>query len=704
MILIYVFLSLLLIGFINFLIQKLRKDKKYKRKLYDFEDSTSVVLVILLTIVTYFSVTIFLDDPHNTNPYTRIGYGKATAQPWLESSGYEELTLKYQQNVDYHINFIKQHFDENQQMGPDVQLFNREGTRIFERYTGMSKHSNVAIADIGELGLGVYYYFKGDHLLSNDHLLKVKNHKLKYLNAYLGIQFFYFNDTPEAIKHFAKEIGLKGDMEGAYHFLADVYDYEKQYNEIVPFAYNDAIKQYIPYEYKQRAYIYHKDIINYFLNLIFRTVQNINVIGFIGALLIIVVWTNYLKRVNVYQYKKLLPIIFTILLSAICVLPVWLLYDIYKFGFKFERNGEFINDFLYCIFGIGVIEELVKLIPFLIILKFTKIIKEPIDYIMYASLSALGFAFVENCLYFDNGSINIIHSRALTASVAHMIFSSIIAYGIVLAKFRYHKNQFLVGLLAFFIAAFAHGFYDFWIFHEVPLITFVFLLTGILAYASFINNALNHSMTSAKNINLNTSKLSSDLAAGLIGVFLFEYVAMVFIYGPSIGGREFISSTLSGGYLILFCSIRLSNLDIIPDLWAPIQYFSGLLPAQVIYGEKKPNYNGLVGKRIGIRLFRKKTLLENLLPVKGQIVKREQISGFSGWLLVKLDEPLAISKSNKEYILIRAKENLGLIRKNEDLIISFTLIPDLQLLENNNKKVKEFKFIDWAVATEIVES
>lgn len=703
MFLIFSFLSVLLIGFLNFIIQKLRKDKKYKRKFYDFEDSTSVVYIILLGIVTYFSITMFLNDPVYNDMKEKINYGKKTAQPWLESSGFASLAHSNPKNIDYQFNYIKSHFDENQSLGPSEKAYNNEGTSIFEQYTNFSKSSDPAIADIGELGLGIYYYFKDDHTLSKNHLENVKNQKLKYLNTYLGIQSYYYNDTPGAIKYFAKEIGLKGDMEGAYYHLANVYNYERQYQEIVPFAYNDEIKKYIPYEYKQRAYISQKDVFNYFKTLILQTVKNINIIGFIGALLIIAVWANYLKRVNVYQYKNWYPIVFTILLSAIFVFPVWLLYDIYKYGFEFEENGKFINDFLYCVFGIGVIEELVKLIPFLLVLRFTKIIKEPIDYIMYASLSALGFAFVENCLYFDKASVNIIHSRALTASVAHMIFSSIIAYGIVLAKFRYKKNPFLIGLLAFFIAAFAHGFYDFWIFHHIPFITFLFLLTGILMYASFINNALNHSMTSADNLNLNTSKLSSDMAAGLIAVFLFEYVAMVFIYGPTIGSREFISSTLSAGYLILFCSVRLSNIDIIPNLWAPLQYFTGILPAQVIYGEKKPNYNSLVGKRIVIRLFRKKTLLENLLPLKGQIIKREQISGFSGWFLVKVDQPLEISKSNKEYILIRTKENLGLIRKNEDVIISFTLIPDLNLLENNNKKIKDFKFIDWAITTELDE-
>jgi RsiW-degrading membrane proteinase PrsW (M82 family) len=708
MFLIYIFLFILLLGFISFLIQKFRKDKKYNRKFYDFEDNTSVVLLILILICTFFCVNFFIDDPVFTDPSEKIAYGRKTAQPWLESTEYGKQVQKNQEDLELQIKFIKSHFDENQDMGPSASSYNGEGASLFNSYTLLSKSPDRKKADIGELALGIYYYYRDDHLLSLDHLEKVKNNKLKYLNTYLGIQYYYYNQPNKSKQCFAKEIRLYGDIQGAYYHLSGIYDYEKNYAEIVPFAYNDAIKQYIPYSFRQRAYITHHDVYNYFRTLLARYyAAKINIIGFIGAFLILLVWVFYLKSVNVYQKKNWLPIIFTVVLSALFVLPVWLLYDTYEYLLGFDLNGKVINDFLYCVFGIGVIEELVKFVPFLIILKFTKVIKEPIDYIMYASLSALGFAFVENCNYFDQNSINIIHSRALTASVAHMIFSSIAAYGLILGKFRYKNKIFLFGLLFFFIAALGHGFYDFWLMNQLVsgyfIFTFLCLLTGILVYSSFINNALNHSLTSGDMIKLNTSKLASDLAAGLLAVFLFEYIALVFIYGPTIGNREFIGSTLKGGYLILFCAVRLSNIDIIPGLWAGIEYFSGFLPGQIVYGDKKPNYNSLVGKRINIRLFRKKTLLEALLPVEGEIIKREQIAGFTGWFLVKLDQPLAISKSNKEFILIRAKEHLGLIRKNEDTMVSFTLIPDLVLLENGNKKLKDFKFIDWAVAIETIE-
>ncbi len=702
---IIVLLGILSIGFISFLVQKLKKDKKYNRKFYDFEENTSVVVAVLLLITTFIAVNCFTSDPVFTDLQKQIEYGKRTAQPWLVSSAYKQLIKKDTNNIDLQVAFIESHFDKNQEMGPDVHEFNKEGSYIYDYYNSWTKSQSKHRADMGQLCIGLYYYYRNDHANSKDHLENIHNDKLKYLNTYLGIQTYYFNEPAKGINLLKKEIKLYGDIKGAYHHLANLYDFEKRYYEITPLVYNLAIKDYIPYSFRQRAYITNHDIYNYFRTLLNQAFLNTNIIGFLGAVLILLVWIFYLMRVNVYQRGNWQYLVFTVVLSAAFVLPVWLLYDTYKYAFRFELNGNIINDFFYCIFGIGVIEELIKLIPFLIILRFTKVIKEPIDYIMYASLSALGFAFVENFRYFDDGNLNIIHSRALTASVAHMICSSIVAYGLLLAKFKVKRKTLLYGFGFFFIAAASHGFYDFWLLNkyasELSLFTFIILLIGILVYASIINNALNHSLTSADNIKLNTARLSSDLAAGLIAVFLFEYIGMVFIYGPTIGNREFISSTLGGGYLILFLSVRLSNIDILPGEWSPIEYFSGLLPAQIIFGDKKPNFNSLVNKRIKIRLFRKKTILETLLPIEGEIIKRENISGFTGWFLIKLDKPLPITKSNKEYILVRPKERFDLFKKGDDTVISFAFIPDLTLLEKSNKKLKDFRFVDWAIVTEI---
>jgi protease PrsW len=703
MIFIYLLLIIGLAAFINYIIQKLRKDKKYKRKFYDFGDNSSLVYVLLALIVAFFVITYAVNDPTFESSQEQITYGKSTTQPWLVSDAYKNQVQSDSNNIDLQFNFISSHFDPNQDMGPDRKLYQKEASYIFNLYSQWSKRWDPKREDLGELCLGIYYYFRNDKTLCKTHLEKVRNDKLKYLNTYMGLIHYYYNDPERSEQSFAKEIRLFGDVAGAYKYLALTWNEDKRYKDIAPLVYDDYSRQFIPYHIRTHIFILHHDVVSYFRNLCRQIFKNTNLIGFTGALLILFVWVMYVRRVNVYAKGKWKSIVFTVVLSSILVFPVWLLYDTYEHLFEFSINGEAVNDFLYCVFGIGAIEELIKFIPFLIILKFTKAVKEPIDYIMYASLSALGFAFVENFRYFDDGSINIIHSRALTASIAHVCLSSIIAYGLILARFKHKKSQVLYFLLFYLIAAFAHGFYDFWLISSsvegFGMLTFLLLLTGILAYSSFVNNALNNSSISGENIRLNTARLSSDLAAGLIFIFLFEYICLTWIYGPTIGNRELLSSTFSGGYMILFVSVRLSNIDILPGEWSPIDFFVGLMPNQIIYGDRKPNFNSLVGMRISLKAFKKKGYMINHLPIDGEIIQREKISGFTGWFLVKLDKPFQLNKMSNEYILIRAKDKLKLIEKNADTVCSCVLIPDMSKLSNPSKKLKDFVFVEWIVVS-----
>lgn len=702
MIIIYVVLFILFLGFTNFLVLKLKSDRKLKRRFYDFGDGNFLVYAILLLIISFVCINFCLDNPHFTDLDKQLAYGKKTSQPWLVSEAYRNQIQQDSMNLDKHFHFIEMHFNEYQNQIPDFRTFNKEETFLYYYYTKLSESNDTVKANMGNLFLGIYFYLKNDFANAESHLLKVSNKNLKYLNNYLGMVNYYYGRRMEAKENLLREIKLNGFLDGAYYNLSRIYDYEKKYELLKPLVYDPISKPFIPYEFRKNIYIKNNDVKSYFKDLVTTIFKNTNLVGFIGALLILLTWVMYLMRVNIHRTGGWFSAMLTVLLSAILVLPVWLLYDFYRYIFYFDLNGKIGNDLLYCVFGIGAIEELIKIIPFLLVLWFTKAIKEPVDYIMYASLSALGFAFIENFQYFQDGSLNIMHSRALTSSIAHMIDSSIIAYGLILAKFKYKKNSVVFFFLFFIIAAFSHGFYDFWLLNEsvseLWFVTFLSLLICVQVYTSFINNALNNPSTLNQNVQLNTSKLASDLAASLIGIFLFEFLCLSFIYGPTIGNRELIGSALSGGYMILFLSIRLSNIDVFPGDWARLNFLVGLLPVSIIYGGKKPNYNAALGSQIRIRNFRKKGKLEDVLPLEGEIIKREKISGFTGWFLVKLKTSMPYLKLNNDYILIRAKNQTELIGKSDEVMIYFNTIPDITSLDKPIKKSADYRFMDWAIA------
>jgi len=133
-------------------------------------------------------------------------------------------------------------------------------------------------------------------------------------------------------------------------------------------------------------------------------------------------------------------------------------------GLRFDAfalaDGNLPGLFAFAVLGIGVIEELVKVIPFLaVILRFREF-NEPIDGIIYASFIALGFAAVENVLYLQFLTPGAAYARGFAGPVVHIVFASVWGYYIGRAWLRRQGvARAVLASLAF--TAFVHGLYDF---------------------------------------------------------------------------------------------------------------------------------------------------------------------------------------------------------------------------------------------------
>ena len=143
--------------------------------------------------------------------------------------------------------------------------------------------------------------------------------------------------------------------------------------------------------------------------------------------------------------------------------------------------------FLYAILVIGVIEEAVKMIPFLLIVVRFREFDEPIDGIVYASFIALGFAAMENFLYVPHLDSTAAYARGFMAPVLHIVFASIWGYHLG-RVWLCGRNRFgaVIGWLAF--TAFIHGIYNFAVL-GLPLIGLPIaatLITGFWIWRLFL--------------------------------------------------------------------------------------------------------------------------------------------------------------------------------------------------------------------------
>lgn len=116
--------------------------------------------------------------------------------------------------------------------------------------------------------------------------------------------------------------------------------------------------------------------------------------------------------------------------------------------------------FAYSVLAIGLIEEVVKIIPFLLVVIRFREFDEPIDGIIYASFIALGFSAMENVHYLQYVGEWEARLRGFAGPVVHIVFASFWGYHIGRAQLR---GKFLVrtSIAALLITAVFHGVYDF---------------------------------------------------------------------------------------------------------------------------------------------------------------------------------------------------------------------------------------------------
>ncbi len=446
---------------------------------------------------------------------------------------------------------------------------------------------------------------------------------------------------------------------------------------------------------KEYMFLSKFNLIAYFGSVFSHTYQNQNLIGFLGALLVMLCWLFYLRRIDIYEPEKWKHIFLIFVLGAIFSEFTFLLSDLNSMFTGFKLNGGILNDLFYCIIGIGAIEELVKILPVILILKYTKAINEPVDYLIYGSISALGFAFAENLLYFNSYGPHIIMGRALTAVVFHMFLTSLAAYGLMLNKYKSGKG-FLTDFLKYFLlAAIIHGLYDFWLINPIVnrfgMLSMVILVFCLSFFNTLISNSLSNSEFFDEHIYLNRKKLQNYLIYTLSLVLMFQYLAISFKFGHEDGWSSLKSSLLSGGYLIIFISANLGTISIKHRKWKPLQI---KLPKFTL--KLKHNPDDIISEEFDIISVSKNRDLRRLFPNKGTIIKRETVSENSDWYLFKLENRKEILDFCGSHILIKSKNPNNPIKANKTTEVAVFVFLSNDKIEQEEKLREDFLFKGWA--------
>jgi len=335
-------------------------------------------------------------------------------------------------------------------------------------------------------------------------------------------------------------------------------------------------------------------------------------------------------------------------------------------------------------------------------LRLTRAVNEPYDYILYASISALGFAFVENVGYIGAGELYNINARAFMATVAHMTFSSTIGYGMMLGRYREGYNKVLMFIVFFILAATMHGFYDFWLMNswaaDYSWVTTIYFILSIHFWFIFKNNALNISNFYDSKLIIKNDRLKFYLIISLISILMLSYLFNSYTQGPLYGVINLLRGIAFFGFFILYLSFSFSRYEIIHGYLAPFNIpFNFLLPRL----KSMSDFSGMPLSIMLAKRFRLSIKYEELakdLPLEGVLVNRLVISGNLECYLMKLDTPINVSGVINDRVVLRPKRIFRRIGDPGNILIYLMLIPSEETLD----KTLHFKMAGWALSRKIV--
>ncbi len=303
------------------------------------------------------------------------------------------------------------------------------------------------------------------------------------------------------------------------------------------------------------------------LNLIFPMV---------GAICGAMLWLGYFKRIDILEHERLWDTVIAFVIGFLTpTLALWIYYGLEISGFNF--NGELVNDFFYSIFGVGLTEEISKLLGVLIAIKIiNKRVNEPIDYLVFAGVVALGFSVRENFIYYNNYGAQIASGRTFISCLVHIINTSICVYGIYRFQLFNKGSKFINTIVGISVAVLSHGLFDFFLFQPflgdfTSLLSTIVYLIGINFWIQMINNAINFSPFFNYQKIASTTRLYKTIFIWYIIVLVLEFIYGMIYFDEKRAIGQVFASIFREGLVLVIVALRASRLKINKRKYFPIK-------------------------------------------------------------------------------------------------------------------------------------
>lgn len=185
-------------------------------------------------------------------------------------------------------------------------------------------------------------------------------------------------------------------------------------------------------------------------------------------------WRIYLRNHNRPDHKGL--VVRTFLLGVAVSVPVLIAGMLVQGRGTSRLANMTVEEAAFTAFVVaGLVEETGKFLIVRWTMFRSPYFDEPMRGLIYASTVALGFASIENVGYMIGLEPSVIVTRAFTATLGHVFFSSPWGYALGAARRRPENRRTGIVFLGLAMAVAGHGLYDFFLFRDMMAEGFVTL-------------------------------------------------------------------------------------------------------------------------------------------------------------------------------------------------------------------------------------
>ena len=665
-----------------------------------------IALILCVIFVTKFF------PPHKSVPLTKV---TRTAKPYVFSS---DSLDKYFTNLPKHEALLVaglKDIDKNHILD-----------YINYYHDKLSISSDQEYMDISNWALGIIHYYISEYQ-SLQYFKKVENHNLYKYNYYLALIGLSRNDYSGSERYFEMEYKSGQLRDKAF---VNLYFNLLLQNKNIKQARNVYVNDsgLLEKTYKNAYFVYDLRYFDYLKVQLSTFVESTRLINLVIALFITFTWFYFLYFSDLFQKEKFRYLVFIFILESalVFVCPFLYKYIEYNFGWSISSAQSFWGKLGYAIGCISLIEEVIKALPFFIMLIFFKEPDDSYDYIFYICISALTFSFIENCIYFNSAQhFGVYNGRALFSTIAHLYSSSMVGYGFMYAKFKKGIRHRWAYIVAFFIGGVLfHGFYDFFLFTNITILFYLGYFMSIVVWVVLLNNSLNNSYHFSHKFENRNRAIQSVIGFNLTIVMLVEYLLNAVNNGFAPANARLLNQILVYGVVISFFVSRLAKYDLVKGYWRKIT-FSGYHPDKYYFNKfnllsyisnfflfNKIHPRNYVGYDVMLThpkaYYGKASLFRHTedhlqAHVVDRYIMHKRVSGKSGsilledpqWYLVRLSEPLSWA-FHKDTLILKFISQFDEISKDIPKMVMVYSPKSEDALHRSEKYLEDFEFIGVA--------